>query len=200
MKFVKVIAFVMALLTMSTMFVACNEGPVETTPNITPVETTRYTAFVQVKVVDVYGNVVYSTDEGEPYEYDSSFAPYVYTFLEDFQFMNSKHFDYKVTERVVGEDEYGDDILAYTLKSISITEKRKTTTYKSGDVIISGYDGSEQETYWICVINGEEVENMNERIVEDGDVVEFKLAYKDSDKATGLPSTLPPEAEEVPAE
>ena len=90
--------------------------------------------------------------------------------------------------------------MAYTLKSISITEKRKTTTYKSGEVIISGYDGSEQETYWICVINGEEVENMNERIVEDGDVVEFKLAYKDSDKATGLPSTLPPEAEDVPAE
>ena len=194
MKFTKIIALFVAVITLLAMFTACNDQPQETTggADIPQESMTRYKALVHVKVVNYNGKEVYSTDEEEPYEYDSAYyEPYVFTFLEDFAFMNDKEFAYKAKKYETGTDENGEKITTYVLESISITKKKKETTYKSGEEIVSLYDGSNQTTYWVCIINGEEIENMNETIIMDGDTVEFRLAYKDSHKVTTKVETLP---------
>ena len=193
MKFTKIIALFIAVITLLAMFTACNNEPVESTEPAGPQETApRYKALVHVKVVDYKGNEVYSTDEDEPYEYDSGYyEPYVFVFLEDFAFMNEKEFAYKAKKYETGTDEDGEKITTYVLETISITQKKKTKDYKAGEQIESLYDGSTQATYWVCIINGEEVENMNETIIQDGDTVEFRLAYKDSNKVTTKVETLP---------
>ncbi len=193
MKFTKIIALFVAVITLLAMFTACNEEPQVTTPEVGTQETTpRYKALVHVKVVDYKGNVVYSTDEEEPYEYDSGYyEPYVFTFLEDFAFMNEKEFAYKANKKSNGTDENGNEIVTYELVSITITQKKKEKVYKADEEIESLYDGSKQKTYWVCFINGEEVEKMNETIIQDGDTVEFRLAYKDSHKVTTAVETFP---------
>ena len=193
MKFTKIIALILAAITAMTMFVACNEGGDETPALDGPQESQpRHKALVHVKVVNYNGKEVYSTlEEDEPYEYDSAYyEPYVFTFLEDFAFMNYKEFAYKADKYDTGTDEEGNKITTYVLKSISITQRKKTKEYKADEEIKSLYDESMQKTYWVCFVNGVEI-NMNDTILKDGDIVEFRLAYKDSDKVTTKEETFP---------
>lgn len=198
MKLTKIIAAILAVVLLMTMFTACNTGNSgATTPPAgegsgSP-DAVRYKAKVNVIVTDVTGERVYETDPEEPYEYDSGYyEPYIFTFLEDLAFMNSKEFDYTATKYTADKkDENGDVVMdedgnpvkvtLYTLKSISITVRKRTKVYSAEKAIISEVDGSEQITYWICMVNGEEVENMNETLLKDGDTVEFRLTYKNQE-------------------
>ncbi len=203
MKFTKILALVIALISVLSMLVACDMGDGNETPApVGPVETVRYKALVHVKVVNWDGKVVYETEEEEPYEYDSGYSePYIFTFLEDFAFMNSKEFAYKAKKSKESTNEAGESIaVSYTLESISITQKKKTKTYKAGDQITSKYDGSEQSTYWVVYVNGEEIKDMNGYLIKDQDVVEFRLAYANSHLITSGVETLPDlDATEPPA-
>ena len=176
MKFVKILSAILAVIAVMAMFAACTPGgPGEETPPVDdgPVETKpRHQVKAHFKVLDHNGKEVYSTDEDEPYEYDSAnYEPTVLTFIEDYAFMNYKKFAYKLNSNNL-------------IDSVSITSKKKTTTYKAGETVISKLDGSEQKTFWVCLINGKEIPSMEETVVQDGDTVVLRLAYLGSDKVT----------------
>ena len=138
------------------------------------------------KVLDHTGKEVYSTEADEPFEYDSAFfAPTVIKFVENYCFMNENKIKCSISGNMVN--------------SISVIRKGVTTKYASGTTVISEYDGSEQVTFWVCEINGKEIDSMKETIVKDGDVVALRLAYVGSDKvvATEKPDyTAPVDPEE----
>jgi hypothetical protein len=190
MKFLKILSAFLAVITVMVMFAACNPAAdvEETLPNDVPEEVETkplYTVNAHFKVLDHYGKEVYSTDEDEPYYYESPYyEPTVLLFIEDFAFMNYKKFEYKISK-------------TNTIESVTIISKKKATTYKAGETVTSKLDGSEQKTFWVCLINGKEIASMEETIVQDGDVVVLRLAYKDSDKVTEAP---PPEYVETPAQ
>ena len=194
MKFVKVLSMILAIISVMSMFAACNmSGQGEETPADVPevIETKpRHKVTAHFKVLDHNGKEIYSTDEDEPYEYDSAnYEPTVLLFIEDYAFMNHKKFAYKLNSNNL-------------IDSVSITKKKKTTTYKAGEVVTSKLDGSEQKTFWVCLINGKEIASMEETIVQEGDVVVLRLAYYGSDKVTETERqefTTPP-ATEAPAE
>ena len=188
MKFTKILASFLALIAVLTMFAGCDMGNGgEETGNIldSDGETQKiYAATAHFKVVDYDGTEIYSTDEEEPYEYTSRYyEPTVLVFIEDYAYMYSDEFSYKMNGNLVN--------------SVSITKRKKTTTYSAGTEIISEFDGSTQKTFWVCMIIGKEIDSMSETIVQDGDVVVLRLAYKDSDKVTEAPA---PDYVETPAE
>jgi hypothetical protein len=194
MKFVKILSAILAVIAVMAMFAACTPaGPGEETPPVddVPAETKpRHQVKAHFKVLDHNGKEVYSTDEDEPYEYDSAnYEPTVLTFIEDYAFMNYKKFAYKLNSNNL-------------IDSVSITSKKKTTTYKAGEVVISKLDGSEQKTFWVCLINGKEIASMEETIVQEGDTVVLRLAYYGSDKVveTKPDYTVPAETDEPAAE
>jgi len=194
MKFVKILSAILAVIAVMAMFAACTPGgPGEETPPVDdgPVETKpRHQVKAHFKVLDHNGKEVYSTDEDEPYEYDSAnYEPTVLTFIEDYAFMNYKKFAYKLNSNNL-------------IDSVSITSKKKTTTYKAGETVISKLDGSEQKTFWVCLINGKEIASMEETIVQEGDTVVLRLAYYGSDKVveTKPDYTVPVDTEEPAAE
>lgn len=181
MKFTKILASLLALVTVLSMFTGCNmtgNGTETTGENPLGDETPKiYAATAHLKVVDYDGDEIYSTDEDEPYEYTSRYyEPTVLVFVEDYAYMYSDEFSYKMNGSLI--------------ESISITKKKKTTVYSAGTEITSEYDGSKQKTFWVCMINGEEIDSMEDAVVKTGDVVVLRLAYKDSDKVTEAP---PPE-------
>lgn len=179
MKFAKILSAILAIIAVMTMFAACNPAGTgdETDPQGIGTEDTRprHKALVHFKVLDHTGKEVYSTDEEEPYEYDSPFyEPTVLVFIEDFAFMNYKNFEYKTDS-------------SKKISSISITKKKKTTTYSAGTEVTSALDGSKQKTFWVCLINGKEIASMEETVIQDGDTVVLRLAYYGSDKVTEPP-------------
>ena len=195
MKLRKILAALLAVLTVATLLVACDMTGTgnETTPEGGDQSgATRYQAKVNFIVIDTKGNEVYATDPEDPYQYDSGYyEPYIYTFIDDFAFMYEKEFSYDVDDYTVDKkDENGETIYdengkavkveMYTLKWITITERKKSKTYSAGE-IITLEDGSKQETYWVCLINGKEIKNMNETIIKDGDTVVLRLTYKGQD-------------------
>ena len=189
MKFVKILSAILAVIAVMAMFAACTPGgPGEETPPVDdgPAETKpRYQVKAHFKVLDHNGKEVYSTDEDEPYEYDSAnYEPTVLLFIEDYAFMNYKKFAYKLNSNNL-------------IDSVTITSKKKDTTYKAGETVISKLDGSEQKTFWVCLINGKEVASMSETVVQDGDTVVLRLAYYGSDKIveTKPDYTVPAETE-----
>ena len=194
MKLRRILAALLAILTVATLLVACDTTGTgnETTPEGEGDSgASVYSAKVNFIVIDTKGNEVYATDPEDPYEYSSKYyEPYLYTFIEDFAFIYDKEFSYEVDKYTVDKkDENGKTVYEndkpvkvdmYTLESITITERKKTKTYSAGDVVTLE-DGTEQETYWICLINGKEVDNMNETIIKDGDTVVLRLTYKGQD-------------------
>ena len=195
MKFVKIIASLLALISVLSMLVACNTGSgSETTPPaaVNPQDQIRYKAKIHLVVVDHKGKVVYSTDEEEPHEYDSGYSePYIFTFIEDYAFFNTKYFDYETSSRNVGKDEDGNNIKAYTLESITITQKKKTKTY-AANTTITFEDGGKQyqtKTYWVCYVNGKEVDDANNTLLKDGDTIELRLSYNANDKSNPVEET-----------
>ena len=176
MKFVKFLSAILAVITVMAMFAACTptETPEESLPEEpSEVETDPlYKVTAHFKVLDHNGKEVYSTDEDAPYEYESPYyEPTVLLFIEDYAFMNYKKFEYK-TNKNNGID------------SVTIISKKKSTTYKAGETVTSKLDGSEQKTFWVCLINGKEIPSMEETVVQDGDTVVLRLAYLGSDKVT----------------
>lgn len=188
MKFTKILASLLALITVLAMFAGCNTtGSGDESNDVidSDGETQKvYAATAHFKVVNYDGKEIYSTDEEEPYEYTSKYyEPTVLVFVEDYAYMYSDEFSYKMNGNLIS--------------SVSITKRKKTTTYSAGTEITSAFDGSKQKTFWVCMINGKEIDSMSETIVQDGDVVVLRLAYKDSDKVTEAP---PPEYVETPAQ
>ena len=188
MKFIKMIACLMAVISALSMLVACNMGDgAQTTPpqgGNNPQEQIRYKANIHMIVTDHKGNEVYATDPEEPHEYDSGYSePYIFTFIEDYAFFNTKEFTYETSSYNVGTDEDGNKIKAYTLESITITQKKKTKIYAADTTITFELDGKKYQTktYWICYINGEEVTDANNTILKDGDTIEFRLSYDADD-------------------
>ncbi len=199
MKFLKILSAFLAVITVMVMFAACNPAAdvEETLPNDVPEEVETkplYTVNAHFKVLDHYGKEVYSTDEDEPYYYESPYyEPTVLNFIEDYAFMNYKKFEYKVNSKNI-------------IEWVSIINKKKTTTYKAGETVISKLDGSEQKTFWVCLINDKEVASMADTLVQEGDVVVLRLAYYGSDKIvetqpeyTEAPATEATEATETQA-
>ena len=182
MKFIKIMACLLAIISLLTVLTACNVGQTggETTPSAPADTRPRHKANVNVIFTDVEGNQVYATEEGEPYEYDSAYSePYIFNFLEDFAFMESKKFEYDVSKVTKKED--GKETVTYTLESISVKVKKdKWNTYAADEPVTLEVNGVEQVeyTYWICFVNGEDVDKMNEKLLKDGDTVEFRLTYK----------------------
>lgn len=182
MKFVKFLSAILAVITVMAMFAACTpaETPEESLPEDPGIVETDplYKVTAHFKVLDHTGKEVFSTDEEEPYVYESPYyEPTVLLFIEDFAYMNYKKFEYK-TNKNNGID------------SVTIINKKKSTTYRAGETVTSQLDGSEQKTFWVCLINGKEVESMAEDLVQDGDTVVLRLAYLGSDK---IKETEPPE-------
>lgn len=198
MKFTKIIACLLAVIAALSMLVACDmSGGGETTPPVidNPLDQVRYKANIHLKVVDHNGKEVYATDPEEPHEYDSGFTePYIFTFIEDYAFFNTKEFDYETSSRNVGTDEDGNKIKEYKLESITITQKKKTKIYAADTTVTFEADGQKYttKTYWVCYINGNEVDDANATILQDGDTIEFRLTYNENDKST-------PVVEETPA-
>ena len=197
MKFIKMIACLMAIISAISMLASCTislDGKTTTEPvvNTDPVEQIRYKAKVHLIVTDHKGNEVYATDLEEPHEYDSGYSePYIFTFIEDYAFFNAKEFSYETSSRNVGEDEDGNKIKAYTLESVTITLKKKTKTY-AADSNITFEDGGKKyqtKTYWIFYINGKEVDDANGTILKDGDTIELRLSYNANDKSNPVEDT-----------
>ena len=195
MKFTKIIACLLAVISTLSMLVACDMGNGgETTPPVVnnPQNQVRYKANIHMIVTDHKGNQVYATDPEEPHEYDSGYTePYIFTFIEDYAFFNTKNFAYETSSRNVGTDEDGNKIKAYTLVSITITQKKKTKTYAADTTITFEKDGKQYQTktYWVCYINGEEVEDANATILKDGDTIEFRLSYNEDDVSNPVEET-----------
>ena len=195
MKFVKIIACLLAVLSALSMLVACNTGKGgQTTPpvNNNPQDQIRYKAKIHLIVTDHKGKEVYATDAEEPHEYDSGYSePYIFTFIEDYAFFNSKEFEYETSSRNVGTDEDGNKIKAYTLESITITQKKKTKIYAANSTITfeDGGQKYQTKTYWVCYVNGNEVDDANNTILKDGDVIELRLSYNANDKSTPVVET-----------
>ena len=176
MKFVKILSAILAAITVMAMFAACT--PTETPDESLPEEPSEvetdplYAVTAHFKVLDHYGKEVFSTDEEEPYEYESPYYEHtVLLFIEDFAFMNYKKFEYKINSK-------------NQIESVTIINKKKETTYKAGETVVSKLDGTDQKTFWVCLINGKEVPSMEDTIVQEGDVVVLRLAYLGSDKVT----------------
>ena len=172
MKFARIIDMILVLGAIAMMFTGCKvEDPsqeAESTidPNLDEIMS-KYKATAHLVVVDASGEVVFSTEEvdDEPYEYTSAFMePTVINFLDDYAFIYDKQLAYSV-EKNTG-----------LLKSISVITKKGTTEYKAGDKYVDDNDVS-HTTFWVCLINGKEIESMEDVIVKDGDVVEFRLTY-----------------------
>lgn len=202
MKITKIIACLLAVISALSMLVACDmSGGGETTPapTVDPQEQVRYKANVHLIVTDHKGNTVYATEEDEPHEYDSGFEkPYIFTFIEDFAFFNAKEFAYEINSRNVGTDEYGDKIKAYSLESVTITQKKKSKTYAADSTITFEVDGKkyETQTYWVFYVNGEEVVDANAKegeenaiILKTGDTLEIRLSYNEDDKSNPVVET-----------
>ena len=182
MKLLKILSALLAVITVMAMFAACTptEAPEESLPEEPEEAETEplYKVTAHFKVLDHNGKEVFSTDEDAPYDYESPYyEPTVLLFIEDFAYMNYKKFEYK-TNKNNGID------------SVTIINKKKSTTYKAGETVTSKLDGSEQKTFWVCLINGKEIASMSETIVQNGDVVELRLAYLGSDK---VKETEPPQ-------
>ena len=198
MKFTKIIACLLAVISALSMLVACNMGDGgETTPapTVDPQEQVKYTAKVNLVIIDHKGDEVYATDPEEPHEYESGFEQaYIYAFIEDYAFFNNKEFAYEINSRNTGKtDEYGEKIKAYSLESITITQRKKPKTYAADTTITYEADGKkyETQTYWVFYVNGEEVIDANAKegekdaiILKDGDTLEIRLCYDDQDRSS----------------
>lgn len=204
MKFVKIIACLLALISALTMFASCtitNHGA-ETTPAATddPQEQVVYKANVHLIVTDHNGKEVYTTmsenpEDNIPHAYESGFEePYIFAFIEDYKFFNEKTFDYEATSRkktVKNENGEEETVTLYTLKEVRITLKKKTKSYASGTVVTFEKDGKkyQTETYWVFYVNGVEVKESNEKLLKDGDVLELRLSYDDTDMSNPVEET-----------
>lgn len=186
MKFSKILSVFLVIIMLASLFVSCSGVKVtfgisgcfdkkeEDTQIHLPSDDNgetlpRKKATAHFKVLDHTGKEVYSTDEDNPFEYDSAFfEPTIIKFVENYCFMNENKIQCSISNNVVN--------------SVSIIKKGNSTKYAAGETVISALDGSEQVTFWVCEVNGKEVDSMKETIVKNGDVVALRLAYLGSDK------------------
>ena len=195
MKFVKIISAILLIAMMSSMCISCGDIKVEyglqgcfekkedankdQGPALEEETRERYTVKAHFKVIHYDNKELYSTDDDEPFEYDSAFfEPTVVKFIQAYASMNDKKITCKIADNGL-------------VSSIGITKKGQTKTYKAEETVISQYDGSEQKTYWVCYINGKMVSSMKDTVVKDGDVVELYYVYPDWDKESILPESTP---------
>lgn len=170
MKLKKILALTIALVSVLTLLSGCTMGnnPSESTPVETPSNMVLTTAKAHLSVVDVEGNVVYSTEEEdeEMYEYSSAYyKPTVINFFEDYCFINDKKIEYKA-----------DRNNANIIKTITIKTKKGDVNYKADDKYYVTDDHYEI-TFWVCLVNGVEIDSLAETEVKDGDNIVFRLTY-----------------------
>ena len=189
MKFSKILSVFLVIIMLASLFVSCSgvqvtfgisgcfkekedDSQIHVPSGDNGETLPRQKVTAHFKVLDHTGKEVYSTDVDEPFGYDSAFfAPTVIKFVENYCFMNENKIKCSISNDMVN--------------SISVIKKGVTTKYAAGTIIISEFDGSEQATFWVCEINGKEIDSMKETVVKDGDVVALRLAYVGSDKVVG---------------
>ena len=89
MKLKKILALMLALVSVMAVCTGCafGSGNGETTPQVTMPVMNTYTAKAHLKIVDIKGDVIYSTEEEdeEMYSYESMYQePTIYNFLDDY--------------------------------------------------------------------------------------------------------------------
>lgn len=187
MKFSKILSVFLVIIMLASLFVSCSgvqvtfgisgcfkededDSQVQLPSDNNGETLPRKKVTAHFKVLDHTGKEVYSTDADEPFEYDSAFfEPTIVKFVESYCFMNENKIKCSISSTGV-------------INVVSITRKGVTTKYAAGETVISALDGSEQTTFWVCEVNGKEVDSMKETVVKDGDVVALRLAYLGSDK------------------
>ena len=186
MKFSKILSVFLVIIMLASLFVSCSgvqvtfgisgcfkekedDSQIHVPSDDNGETLPRQKVTAHFKVLDHTGKEVYSTDVDEPFEYDSAFfAPTVIKFVENYCFMNENKIKCSISNNMVN--------------SISVIKKGVTTKYAAGTIVISELDGSEQSTFWVCEINGKEIDSMKETVVKNGDVVALRLAYVGSDQ------------------
>ena len=176
MKLTKIIALALALISLATLLSGCmfNNDPAETTPVETPSNLVLKTAKAHLSIVDVEGNVIYSTEEEdeEMYEYSSAYyEPTVFNFFDEYCFINDKKLEYKQDKNMPG-----------IIKSITLKTKKGDVVYAADEKYYVTEDHYEY-TFWVCLVNGVEINSLDETIVKDGDNIVLRLTYADQNIA-----------------
>ena len=186
MKFSKILSVFLVIIMLASLFVSCSgvkvsfgisgcfkekedDSQIQLPSDDNGETLPRKKVTAHFKVLDHTGKEVYSTEVDEPFEYDSAFFdPTIIKFVENYCFMNENKIECSISNNVIN--------------SVSVIRKGVKTKYAAGETVISELDGSEQITFWVCEINGKEVDSMKDTIVKEGDVVALRLAYLGSDK------------------
>lgn len=161
MKLVKILAAGLAMLMLMFCFVACDnggsgnpEGAADSSSSSTNVKLS-----VSIKVIDVNGETVYSTDK---YNYIGKSASLL-SVLDDYLYIEE--------EIEAKYDEYKDLI---GIGSIEVGEV--TGTAENGETVVQYY------TYWWYRVNGRDgSKSMDEYEVQDGDVIEIYVNKKNAE-------------------
>ena len=160
MKFVKILAAGLAMLMMMFCFVACdNGGDGDSEGTSDSSNSANVTLNVSIKVIDVNGETVYSTDK---YTYIGKSASLI-SVLDDYLYIDE--------EIEAKYDEYK------TLLGIGSIEVGEVTgTAENGDTVVQYY------TYWWYRVNGRDgSKSMAEYEVQDGDAIEIYVNKKNAE-------------------
>lgn len=188
MKLKKLLALSLALVSVMMIFTGCALGktPDESTPEVTMPIISTYSATAHLKIVDINGDVIYSTEEEdeEMYQFTSSWSePTVLNFFDDYCYMNDNKLSYKAKDNV--------------LKTITLISKKGNVDYKA-DAKYQINETDSATTFWLCFINGKEIEGqLDNTMVKDGDEVVLRLTYIGQDLSETTP---PPYVETNPTE
>jgi len=167
MKFKKLIALILAIASVMMVFTSCNkDADTGESSGQTPELENKYIVTAHLKIVDIDGTVIYSTEEEdeEMYKYESPwFEPTVLNFFDDYCFMNDDKLSYKAKDNI--------------LKTVTLISKKGNKDYKA-DATYQVNDTETAMTYWTCLINGAEIEGQfSETMVPNNSEVVIRLTY-----------------------
>ena len=176
MKLRRLLALVLALISVAMLCAGCGMGKEEeTTPAITmPPEDPSKTARAHLVFMDIEGNVLYSSEEedGEMYVFTSPYLePTILNFVEDYCYMNDGNIQCKI------------DSKTNTLKTITIVNKKGNVDYTAGSKkYVNESTGKKVDTYWLCYVDGKELESQIDNTnVTDGSTIIIRLVYVGQD-------------------
>ena len=176
MKLKKFLALMLALISVLALCTGCGFEVVEeeSTPAETEVEELPFKeARAHLIFMDIDGKVIYSSEEedDEIYLYSSQWLdPTILNFVEDYCYMNDDKLGYKI------------DTKTNTLKTITIKDKKGDIDYAAGDKKYTNDSGKKVDTYWLCYVNGKELETqIDTTMVEDGSTIILRLVYVGQD-------------------
>ena len=177
MKLKKFLALMLALISVLALCTGCGFEVVEE-ETVDPAETAEEElpmkeAKAHIIFMDIEGNVLFSSEEedNEIYVYSSQWLdPTILNFVEDYCYMNDDKLGYKI------------DTKTNTLKTITIKDKKGDVDYTAGDRKYTTESGKKVDTYWLCYVNGKELESqIDVAMVEDGSTIILRLVYVGQD-------------------